>query len=464
LAAYTQPVSPESKVAEGGQNVSGSAAQVETVVILLAVTLIVALISRVFHLVYTLVLVMVGLVIGLLPILAHVHLAPDMVLFLFLPVLMFEGAWNVDVEKLRADWLPVFLLAVPGLGVSLVLVAAAVHWGLGLPWLLALLLGAMVSPTDPVAVLALLRQLGMAERLRTIVEGESLFNDGVGAAFYEIVLLLLLPSLGVAAVGSTTAWRAIVIEAAWLLVGGPAIGLVVGWVIARLVRLVDDSLIAMSVTFSTAYGVYLLGEALHTSGLLAVVTAGLVIGSSGRRTGRSEHTQEAVHAVWEFIGYLANSLAVSVAWHRNWRQEPAPIFPPWDRVGSGRRGGRSGGDSLHVCAVAPGSCPQGGAPSGRHAALFACATPAPSVLASADRPLGSARRPVHCLDAQPARHSPAAHHPHRYCVRCGPGDAAWTRHWTPGAAAALAEGKCALSRVNTSAAHPSHCTRPKPNT
>src|SRR5215475_11791209 len=71
---------------------------------------------------------------------------------------------------------------------------------------------------------------------------------------------------------------------------------------------VDDSLIAMSVTFSTAYGVYLLGEALHTSGLLAVVAAGLVIGSSGRRTGRSEHTQEAVHAVWEFIGYLANSL------------------------------------------------------------------------------------------------------------------------------------------------------------
>jgi CPA1 family monovalent cation:H+ antiporter len=205
------------------------------------VTLIVALISRVFRLVYTLVLVIVGLVIGILPILSHVHLAPDMILFLFLPVLLFEGAWNVDVEKLRADWLPVFLFAVPGLGVSLVLVAAVVHWGIGLPWLLALLLGAMVSPTDPVAVLALLRQLGMAERLRTIIEGESLFNDGVGAACYEIVLLLLLPSLGVAVLGSATAWWAIVIDAAWLLVGGPAIGLFVGWVIARLLRLDEAS-------------------------------------------------------------------------------------------------------------------------------------------------------------------------------------------------------------------------------
>ncbi len=292
--------------ASGGQ--ASTFAQVETVIILLVVTLIVALISRVLRLVYTLVLVIVGLVIGLLPILPHVHLDPDVVLFLFLPALLFEGAWNVDIEKLLADWLPVFLLAVPGLGVSLVLVAAVVHWGIGLSWLLALLLGAMVSPTDPVAVLSLLRQLGIADRLRTIIEGESLFNDGVGAAFYEIALLLLLPSLGVAALGSETSWWAIVIDSAWLLVGGLAIGLIVGWVTARLLRLVDDYLIEISITFSVAYGVYLIGDALHTSGLLAVVAAGLVIGSYGRRTGMSERTQEAALDVWEFIGYLANSL------------------------------------------------------------------------------------------------------------------------------------------------------------
>jgi CPA1 family monovalent cation:H+ antiporter len=292
-------------------NTTGQAdafAQAQTVVILLVVTLIVALISRRLRLVYTLVLVVVGLVIGFLPFLPTVHLDPNLVLFLFLPALLFEGAWNVNIEKLVADWLPVVLLAVPGLAISLLLVAAVVHWGLGFSWLLALLLGAMVSPTDPVAILSLMRQLSIADRLRIIVEGESLFNDGAGVAAYEIVLGLLLPSLGVAVIASENSVWTIVIDAIWLMLGGLVLGLIAGWIIARFLRLVDDHLIETTVTFSTAYGVYLIGTALHTSGLLAVVGAGLVIGSYGRRTGLSERAQETAHAVWEFIDYLANSL------------------------------------------------------------------------------------------------------------------------------------------------------------
>lgn len=292
-------------------NTTGQAdafAQAQTVVILLVVTLIVALISRRLRLVYTLVLVVVGLVIGFLPFLPNVHLDPNLVLFLFLPALLFEGAWNVNIEKLVADWLPVVLLAVPGLGISLLLVAVVAHWGLGFSWLLALLLGAMVSPTDPVAVLALMRRLGIADRLRIIVEGESLFNDGAGVAAYEIVLGLLLPSLGVALIAGENSGWAILVDALWLIFSGLILGLIVGWVTARFLRLVDDHLIETTVTFSAAYGVYLIGTALHTSGLLAVVGAGLVIGSYGRQTGMSERAQEASHAVWEFIGYLANSL------------------------------------------------------------------------------------------------------------------------------------------------------------
>jgi len=283
-------------------------AQTQTVVILLVVTLIVALISQRLRLVYTLVLVVVGLVIGFLPFLPNVHLNPDLVLFLFLPALLFEGAWNVNIEKLVADWLPVVLLAVPGLGISLLLVAAVVHWGFGFSWLLALLLGAMVSPTDPVAVLALMRRLSIADRLRIIVEGESLFNDGAGVAAYEIVLGLFLPSLGAALIAGENSGWAILADALWLIFSGLILGLIVGWVTARFLRLVDDHLIETAVTFSVAYGVYLIGTALHTSGILAVVGAGLVIGSYGRRTGLSERAQEAAHAVWEFIGYLANSL------------------------------------------------------------------------------------------------------------------------------------------------------------
>lgn len=281
--------------------------QVQVIVLLLVVTLIVALVSRRLRLPYTLVLVLVGLIIGFLPILAAVHLDPSVVLFLFLPALLFDGAWNVEMERLRADWLPVLLLAVIGLGLSLTVVATIIHVGVGLEWLVAILLGAMVSPTDPVAVISLLRQLGMSDRLRTIIEGESLFNDGVGAAVFAIVLVLLLPTLGLA-VSTEPLLGTIVLEALWLLFGGLALGLSIGWIAARLLRQVDEYLIEITVTFSVAYGVYLIGVALHTSGLLAVVGAGLVMGSYGRQTGMSARTQEAAHDVWEFIAYVANSL------------------------------------------------------------------------------------------------------------------------------------------------------------
>ncbi len=281
--------------------------QVGIVVLLLVITLLAALISRPLRLPYTLVLVIAGLIIGFLPILQQVHLDPNVVLFLFLPALLFEGAWNVEVKLLLADWLPVVLLAVPGLMLSLLIVAALVHWGIGLSWLVALLLGAMVAPTDPVAVLSLLRKMGLADRLRVIVEGESLFNDGVGAAAFEIVLTLLLPALGLTVTTSASMF-AIALEALWLMFGGLALGLIIGWLVAQLLRFVDDYLIEMTITFSVAYGVYLLGVTLNTSGLLAVVGAGLVMGSYGRRKGMSQRTRDATEDIWEFIGYLANSL------------------------------------------------------------------------------------------------------------------------------------------------------------
>ncbi len=282
--------------------------QVQVLLLLLVITLVIALIARPLRLPYTLILVVVGLLIGFSPLMPDLHLNPDVVLFLFLPVLLFEGAWNVDTRHLIANWLAVFLLAVPGLLISVMVVATLLHFGLRLPWVLVLLLGAIISPTDPIAVLALLRQLGLSDRLRTIVEGESLFNDGVGAAVYELVLGVLLASLGLNAATQPPSFWVAVLEVLWLMLGGLALGLGAGWIVARLLRLVDDHLIEITVTVSVAYGVYLLGVFLHTSGLLAVVGAGLVLGSYGRRTGMSERTRQAARDVWEFLGYLANSL------------------------------------------------------------------------------------------------------------------------------------------------------------
>lgn len=114
--------------------------------LLLVITLVIALIARPLRLPYTLILVVVGLLIGFSPLLPDLHLNPDVVLFLFLPALLFEGAWNVAIRQLLANWLAVFLLAVPGLLLSVLVVAALLHFGLQLSWLLALLLGAMILP------------------------------------------------------------------------------------------------------------------------------------------------------------------------------------------------------------------------------------------------------------------------------------------------------------------------------
>src|SRR5437870_9178001 len=300
-----------------GTSTPGLVEQVQLLILLLIVTLIVALLARLMRVPYTLLLVivgfLVGIVVGLMPFLPHEHLDPNLVLYIFIPALLFEGAWNAELDRLEAEWLPIILLAIPGMLLSLLAVAVILHFGIGMAWLLALLVGAIVAPTDPVAVIALFQQLGVPDRLRTLVEGESIFNDGTGGAAYELILAVLLPTLGLAEVSGNPTFLntpavGIIGEVLWLIFGGLLLGFAVGWIASHLVRRVDDRLIVITITVAVAYGMYLLGAALHTSGLLAVVGAGLVMGSYGRKNAMSPHTIEAADDVWEFINYLANSL------------------------------------------------------------------------------------------------------------------------------------------------------------
>lgn len=281
------------------------AEQVERLVLLLIVSLVVALVARQLRFPYTLALVLVGLLLGWLPFVPNVQLDPEVVLFIFIPALLFEGAWNIHVPVLLKNWFPILLMAVPGLLISLGITGVALHFGGGISWLEALLLAAIISPTDPVAVVGLFRQLRMGERLRTLIEGESLFNDGVAMAAFTTFLLLIVDERSGG--GGINGWQ-VSGETLWLFIGGPLLGFVCGFLISRLVGHFDDHLIEMTITFSAAYGVYLLGEVLHTSGLLAVVVAGLTLGSYGRKYKMSERTRVVVDDVWEFIGYIANSL------------------------------------------------------------------------------------------------------------------------------------------------------------
>jgi CPA1 family monovalent cation:H+ antiporter len=277
-------------------------------VLLLLIALAVILVTRRFAIPYTLGLVVVGLLISLFGFLPDIHLTPELVLFVFLPALLFEGSWTIHVQQLRANWVPIFLLAVPGLLLSLLLIAVLVHFFAGLQWSYAFLLGAILSPTDPVAVLGLFRQLKVDSRLSAIIEGESLFNDGIAGALYQTFLTLVLLSLSGHAISGASAWASglstFVVEAG----GGALLGLVCGFLLSRFVTFIDDPLIETTITIISAYGVYLLADFLHVSGILTLIVATLIFGSYGRRIGMSEHTREAVDNFWGIAAFIANAL------------------------------------------------------------------------------------------------------------------------------------------------------------
>ncbi len=283
--------------------------EIEILTLLLGVGLATAMVARALRFPYTLALAVVGLVIGAFAPVPELQITPDVILFIFLPILLFEGAWNIEVSKLLANWLMVFLLAVPGLLIAVAIAALGLRFGTGLPWLIALLIAAIISPTDPIAVIALMRQLGMSSRLRTIIEGESLFNDGMGAATFSITLSLLAVTLAPGFSGfSRDTLVSEALRAVWLFGGGILIGGAVGWLVSRLLRLIEDRLIETSVTLIVAYGVYLVADLLAASGILAVVVAGLILGSYGRQVGISGAAHEAVDNTWEALSYIATSL------------------------------------------------------------------------------------------------------------------------------------------------------------
>jgi CPA1 family monovalent cation:H+ antiporter len=275
---------------------------------LLLIALTVILLTRRLSVPYTLGLVVVGLIISLLNILPNIHLDSAVVLFVFLPALIFEGSWSISLQRLCQNWTTIFLLVVPGLLLELLLIAVPLYFLTRLGWEEALLLSAILSPTDPVAVLSFFKQLKADENIANIIEGESLFNDGVAGSLYQTFLVLVLASVQGQPLSAGQAWleglKTFSLEAG----GGVVIGLASGFLVSRIVKYIDDPLIETTITIVTAYGVYLLADALGTSGIIALIVAALILGSYGRSIGMSEATSQAVDNFWTVIAFLANAL------------------------------------------------------------------------------------------------------------------------------------------------------------
>ncbi len=272
---------------------------VEFFTVLLGAASILALISRRFGFPYTVALVLFGLgVAAFVPALAF-EITPELVLVVLLPALVFEAAYHTDFGHLQRTGGGIALLAIPGVLISAGVVAFVVHYATGLPLELAFVIGAIVSATDPVAVIATFRRLGTPPALTTLVEGESLFNDGTAIVVFTIALRAVEGQVSIGdAVGGFTA----------TVLFSLALGGITGFVASRVVARVNDHLIETTITLLLAYGTYVLADLLHESGVIATVVAGITLGTYGRRIGMSARTQEALDTVWEFLAFILTAL------------------------------------------------------------------------------------------------------------------------------------------------------------
>lgn len=270
----------------------------QSVIALLVVASVVAIAVSRLRLPYSIALVIVGLFLGFGGV-VDLTLTRDLILLVFLPPLLFEGALNMDLDDLRRRWREVSLLAIVGTVVVVSVVATGFRL-LGLDWPEAVLFGVMLAPTDPVAVLAILKENGVGEGLRTLLEGESVFNDAISIVLYLITLEFVE--------GSGVTVQEGLFEFGLEVAVGLAAGVAVGFLAHHLMRAVDDHLVETTLAIATAFGAYLLADNFHGSGVIAVVAAGLLIGNWGRSLAMSASSQVSLSEFWAVIAFLANSL------------------------------------------------------------------------------------------------------------------------------------------------------------
>jgi CPA1 family monovalent cation:H+ antiporter len=276
-------------------------------VLLLGASAIVTILAKRIKLPYTVGLVAFGLAVGAFARPLQFEITPQLVLVVLLPALIFEASYRTDLVRLRSSLAGVALLAGPGVFVSAAIVAAALNLGAGLPWPEAFVVGAMLSATDPAAVIATFRRLRSPARLSTLVESESVFNDGTGIVVFSLAVDFVSRPVGPLEV--TTAFVSVVVFST-------ALGAATGYLASRMLPHVGDHLIEISLSVVLAYGTYLVADALHQSGVIATAVSGITLGNYGRRHGLSDLATAFVFLVVGFA-IAARSLvnvADAIAW------------------------------------------------------------------------------------------------------------------------------------------------------
>lgn len=275
--------------------------------LLFTVATAVALLARWLRVPYTVALVMAGLLLGTANALRMPHLSREFLSTFILPGLLFEAAFHLDFADYWQNRWSIHTLAVPGVVASIVLTAAiltefsgVVPVLSGFSFLHGLVFGAVVAATDPIAVVALFKTLGAPKRLRVLVEGESLLNDGTALVLFGLILRL--------AAGTQFAATPLIVAFGTVVGIGLLAGGVIGFGISRIIHAVDDPMIEITLTTIAAYGSFVAAESFNGSGVIATVTAGMICGNYAARTGMSPSTRIAAETFWEYVAFALNSL------------------------------------------------------------------------------------------------------------------------------------------------------------
>lgn len=281
---------------------------------ILAVACVIGVLTKFVRVPYTIALVLAGLgiaVLGLAP--EGARLDQDLVLLLFLPPLLFQAGLHTDLNLLRRGWAPVLVMALPGVVVTSMLVALAVRWVLPAghqTWAVALMFGAVMAPTDPISVMATFKTAGVPDKLKTMVEGESLFNDGTAVALFAVLRAGVVAGAAAAAQGEAGGidvagmGLTFVLETGVGTIVGLGLGLAAYWLLGRL----EDHTLETAITVALAWGAFVLAQNLHASGVIAVAVASLIMGNYGKVLSMSEDARKTLAGFWDSLDFVVNSV------------------------------------------------------------------------------------------------------------------------------------------------------------
>lgn len=281
--------------------------------VLLAVSMVVIAIAKKINQPYSIALVIVGLVLGVthIPVLeaaeqyiTQSNVFQAVIISLFLPILLGDATLKLPFSHLREQMKPVLALAFGGTLLSFLIIGSAAYYLLDLPLVVAFTFAALMSATDPISVISIFKSIGVPKKIVTIIEGESLFNDGIAVVLFQIASIYLLSYIEMGWLGLGSGLLLFL----KFCLGGILIGAILGYAFSQLIRFYDDYPLEIAFSMLLFFGSFFIAEHFHVSGVIAVVVGGLIFGSYGGRIGMSETTQTNINSFWDVVTLVANSL------------------------------------------------------------------------------------------------------------------------------------------------------------